>query len=395
MSTPSENTAKVVLSPSNTRVVNQVPVQTRSERFHSTNPDDFAPVTGREPEWRLSPVTELTALITGALDGSAYPIDCDPPHGISVSFQPADQALRGTVAEPEDRLAANAWSQLSDVLTIDVTGTHAGVLWLKRDQLGNTPRAAHTLIRVAEGQSAVVVIESRGEALLAENLEVILEKGSRLQLVSVQEWADDAIHYAAHFGRVEESAELTHIVATLGGRIVVVNPSVELTGRKASGELYGVYFADHHQHLEHRVYVHHVGPDTKSRVTYKGALHGEGARTVWVGDVLIGQEATGTDSYEQNRNLVLSDGTRADSIPNLEIKTGDIEGAGHASATGRFDDEHLFYLQSRGIPEMQARRLVVQGFLGEIVQKVNPPELSEALMDRIQQKLRDTEEESQ
>jgi ABC-type transport system involved in Fe-S cluster assembly, permease component len=129
-----------------------------------------------------------------------------------------------------------------------------------------------------------------------------------------------------------------------------------------------------------------------SRVSYKGALHGKGARTVWIGDVLIGADATGTDSYEENRNLVLSDGTRADSIPNLEIKTGDIAGAGHASATGRFDDEHLFYLQSRGIPEVQARRLVVQGFLGAIVQKITDEQLREQLLDRVKQKLRDTEE---
>ena len=115
---------------------------------------------------------------------------------------------------------------------------------------------------------------------------------------------------------------------------------------------------------------------------------------MWVGDVLIGADATGTDSYEQNRNLVLSDGTRADSIPNLEIKTGDIAGAGHASATGRFDDEHLFYLQSRGIPEIQARRLVVGGFLGEIVQKIRDESVAERLSERIAQKLRDTEEKA-
>ena len=105
-------------------------------------------------------------------------------------------------------------------------------------------------------------------------------------------------------------------------------------------------------------------------MTYKGALQGAGARTVWVGDVLIGNAATGTDSYEQNRNLVLTDGTRADSVPNLEIETGDIAGAGHASATGRFDDEQLFYLMARGIREDEARRLVVRGFLTEIVQKI-------------------------
>jgi len=107
--------------------------------------------------------------------------------------------------------------------------------------------------------------------------------------------------------------------------------------------------------------------------------------------VLIGNTAPGTDSYEQNRNLVLTEGTRADSIPNLEIETGDILGAGHASATGRFDDEQLFYLQSRGIGEIEARRLVVRGFLSEIVQHIGSAPLEERLQGAIENELRGTE----
>ena len=149
----------------------------------------------------------------------------------------------------------------------------------------------------------------------------------------------------------------------------------------------GLYFADAGQHIEHRLFVDHTAPKTKSHVTYKGALQGEGARSVWVGDVLIGNSAVGTDSYEQNRNLVLTDGTRADSVPNLEIETGDIEGAGHASATGRFDDEQLFYLMARGIPEDEARRLVVRGFLTEIVQQIGSAELEQRLMEALETEL--------
>jgi Fe-S cluster assembly protein SufD len=160
---------------------------------------------------------------------------------------------------------------------------------------------------------------------------------------------------------------------------VRINPSARLAGPGSDVEMLGVYFADAGQHLEQQVFVHHDAPNSKSRVTYKGALNGAGARTVWIGDVLIARTAPGTDSYEQNRNLVLSEGTRADSIPNLEIETGDIAGAGHASATGRFDDEHLFYLRSRGITEEEARRLVVLGFLSEIVQKIGEPELEKRL----------------
>ena len=124
---------------------------------------------------------------------------------------------------------------------------------------------------------------------------------------------------------------------------------------------------------------------------YKGALQGKDAHTVWVGDVLIRKEAEGTDSYEANRNLVLTDGARADSVPNLEIETGLIEGAGHASTTGRFDDQHLFYLMSRGIDEKTARRLVVRGFLNEIIQKIGVEELQTRLNETVEAELAATE----
>ena len=120
---------------------------------------------------------------------------------------------------------------------------------------------------------------------------------------------------------------------------------------------------------------------------YRGALQGDGAHTVWVGDVLIRAEATGTDTYEVNRNLVLTDGARADSIPNLEIETGEVAGAGHASATGRFDDEQLFYLMARGIPEIEARKLVVRGFFAELLAKIPIDELQHRLGDAIEARL--------
>jgi Fe-S cluster assembly protein SufD len=122
-------------------------------------------------------------------------------------------------------------------------------------------------------------------------------------------------------------------------------------------------------------------------VTYKGALQGESARSVWIGDVLIRKAAEGTDTYELNRNLVLTPGARADSVPNLEIETGEIEGAGHASATGRFDDEQLFYLKARGIPEDVARRLVVRGFFAELIQQIGVPAVEDRLQTAIEAEL--------
>ena len=200
-------------------------------------------------------------------------------------------------------------------------------------------------------------------------------------------WEDDAVHAAAHQARVDRDAYLRHIVVSLGGGLVRVNPSVELAGAGSEGELFGLSFADAGQHLESQVYLHHKGAHTRGDVLYKGALQGVGARSVWIGDVLIGPDAVATDSYEANRNLVLTEGARADSIPNLEIETGNILGAGHASATGRFDDEQLFYLQARGIPEDEARRLVVRGFLNEIVTRIGVADLEEALSAAIEAEL--------
>jgi Fe-S cluster assembly protein SufD len=134
----------------------------------------------------------------------------------------------------------------------------------------------------------------------------------------------------------------------------------------------------------------HAVPNCTSNVIYKNALQsvkGASAHTVWIGDVLIRAAAENTQTFELNRNLVLTEHARADSVPNLEIETGEIAGAGHASATGRFDDEQLFYLQSRGIPDDVARRLVVRGFFGEILAKITLPALRERLTAAIDAEL--------
>jgi Fe-S cluster assembly protein SufD len=356
------------------------PVQTRSDRFKSRVHDDFVEVTGREVDWKFTPVARIRDLIDGELDGSPYAVLYPEVPGTTVEWVDRTDPRIGTAGTPEDRAAANAWTSFEKALHIGITSEEPVVLTVTRTDLGTAPRGAHVLITAAPNSTGLVVLDSRGTSNLVENVEILVGDGAHLTVVSLQEWADDGIHLSSHFARVERDARLKHIVVSLGGSIVRLNPSTHLAGAGSDVEMLGVYFADAGQHLEQQVYVHHDAPKSKSRVTYKGALNGEGAHTVWIGDVLIGRAAVGTDSYEQNRNLVLSEGTRADSIPNLEIETGDIAGAGHASATGRFDDEHLFYLQSRGITEDEARRLVVLGFLSEIVQKIGEPELEKRLL---------------
>ncbi|WP_030143387.1 Fe-S cluster assembly protein SufD [Mycetocola saprophilus] len=364
-----------------------VPVQTRSERFASTDVAAFPAVTGREPAWKYTPVAQLADLIDGELDGSEYSFEAPAVDGVAVAWVGRDDKRIGTAGTPENKAAANAWTAFEKALVISVTGEEEKTFRLHRTALGNTARAAHTVIEAAPHSRALVILENAGQAALTENIEIIVGDGAQLTVVSVQEWAEDARHLAEHFAEIGRDAKLKHVAVTLGGKIVRVNPSTHLGSQGADIESLGVYFADAHQHLEQHVYVDHDAENTRSRVSYKGALQGEGAHTVWIGDVLIRQTGTATDSYEENRNLVLSEGTRADSVPNLEIETGDIAGAGHASATGRFDDEQLFYLMARGIAEADARRLVVHGFLVEIIQRIGDAELGERIEAAIEREL--------
>jgi Fe-S cluster assembly protein SufD len=231
------------------------------------------------------------------------------------------------------------------------------------------------------------VIDHRGDAVLSENIEFVIEDEAKLTVVSIQDWNKDSIHNGAQYAKLAKNSTFKHVMVTLGGAVVRMSPSAYFAAPGGDAALYGLYFADAGQYLEHRIFVDHSTPNCKSRVTYKGALQGAKAHTVWVGDVLIRAAAEGTDTYELNRNLLLTDGARADSVPNLEIETGQIQGAGHASASGRFDDEQLFYLQARGITELEARRLVVRGFLMDVVQQIGVAEVEERLEASIEAEL--------
>ncbi len=364
-----------------------VPVQTRSARFTSTDVADFGAVTGREANWKFTPIVKIDALLNGELDGSRTPVSVTEAEGVSSEWIAREDERIGRAGAPEERGAAAAWSAFGEAHLVTVSSEEGVTAIVERAALGSSPRAAHTVIEAKPHARGLVILENTGEAQLSENVEIVVGDGAELTVVSVQQWADDAVHLASHYATVGRDATLKHIVVSLGGELVRLNPSIHLDHEGANGEALGAYFADAGQHLEHQVYLDHDAPHTRSRVTYKGALQGEGAHTVWIGDVLIRNSATGTDSYEQNRNLVLSEGTRADSIPNLEIETGDIEGAGHASATGRFDDEHIFYLQSRGISEEEARKLVVHGFLLEVIQQIGDAETEARLRDAVEAEL--------
>ncbi|HET7475448.1 MAG TPA: Fe-S cluster assembly protein SufD [Dermatophilaceae bacterium] len=366
-----------------------VPEQSRAERRTSYAVADFPLPGGREEEWRFTPVDRLGRVLADE-PGDPGAVSIDLPFDYAQAPLAQGQAPRGRALVPADRAAvlASAHTDEAAHLLVPVESAPEQPLRVVTTGKGAQLRSVGHLVVEAEAHSrATVVLDHVGSAAHTGNVEVLVGDGADLTVVSLQRWDDDAVHLGQHDALVGRDAAYRHIVVTLGGAIVRINTNVRFAGPGGDATLLGVYFADAGQHLEHRSYVDHNAPSCRSRVTYKGALQGEGAHTVWVGDVLIRAEALGTDTYELNRNLVLTDGARADSVPNLEIETGEILGAGHASSTGRFDDEQLFYLQARGIPADQARRMVVRGFFADIVHRIGIPEVQEHLMAAIDAEL--------
>ena len=361
----------------------------RADRLTSFDPEAFGVPTGREENWRFSPVRELKAILS--LDGGSGHLAWETstlPVGVTLTEIPADAARERSVRAPGDRASAVAVHLSGGAMALTVaSGTVVDEpIAITITGAGEDVRG-HILVEMGEGSRATVVIERRGTATYSEFVSVDVAARASLNMVLLQLWEADAVHVGEVVARLGKEASLRGTVVTLGGRVVRLNSSASFAGEGARVDLFGLYFADAGQHQEHQLFVDHAAPRCVSRVTYKGALAGKTARTVWVGDVLIRAAAEGTDTYELNRNLVLTDGARADSVPNLEIETGEIEGAGHASATGRFDEEQMFYLRSRGISEDQARRLVVRGFFADLIREIGVPAVEENLLKAIESEL--------
>jgi Fe-S cluster assembly protein SufD len=366
----------------------------------STDPADFPVPGGREEEWRFTPLRRLRGLHSDAvLTGVSQPespvtVAVEAAPELSVSVDPAASAGKPTDGFiPTDRVSARAFAAAgaATVITVpkDTTASQPTFVRVTGTD-ASAATAGHLVIDVQPYGRATVVIDQRGSATYADNLEIHVGDGGDLVVVALADWAGDTVQVSHHQATLGRDAHLTHFAVTLGGSLVRLSPSIHYAGPGGDAELYGICFADAGQHLEHRLFVDHDTPKCRSRVGYKGALRGEGAHTVWIGDVLIRPEAVGTDTYEYNRNLVLTDGAHADSVPNLEILTGEVTGAGHASASGRLDDEHTFYLMSRGIPLEEARQLVIRGFFAELVAKIGITDLEDRIMSEIEAELSTT-----
>jgi len=369
-----------------------VPGDSRGERLRSFDLADFAVPIGREEEWRFTPLDRLRHLHEdeGAGTGTVT-VEVDAAPEVTVETVDRGDTRLGRGGEPSDRVAARAWTafEKATVLTVpaEAVAGRPTTVSVRGTGVDSGTAFGHLLVDVQPFARAVVVLDHTGSATYADNVELVVGDSAELTVVVVNDWADDTVHLSQQSLRLGRDAKLRSIAVGFGGDVARVSSEARFTAPGSEVEMLGLYFADAHQHLEHRLFVDHAVPHCKSNVVYKGALQGDEAHTVWIGDVLIRAEAEGTETFELNRNLVLTDGARADSVPNLEIETGEIVGAGHASATGRFDDEQLFYLQSRGIPEDEARRLVVRGFFADVINKIGIPEVRDRLLAQVEQEL--------
>ena len=366
------------------------PVESHLHPVPSYDLADHPVPTGREEVWRFTPLKRLRGILDGEASDAGLEWETSLPEGVTLSTITPEQARDLGELPPGDRPSALAVANSGGAALLDVPAdlvadepVHIRLTGSSADDLV----WGHLVVRVGAHAQVTVVLEHTGSARYCATTSVLVGDGAQLNILSLQDWADDAVHLGRDAIRVGRDASVRHTAVSFGGDLVRMHANVEYAAPGGEAELLGLYFADAGQHIEHRLFADHTAPRTKSNVLYKGALQGQGAHTVWIGNVLIRKVAEGIETYEENRNLVLTDGCQADSVPNLEIETGEIAGAGHASATARFDDEQLFYLRSRGVSDAEARRLVLHGFFNDLIRKVGVPSIEGRLTETVEAEL--------
>lgn len=377
--------------------------QTKGDRFASFNVEDFSVPRGKDEDWRFTPMRQLRGLHDGtAAAGSRANVNVDlPSSGASYSeLDPSDERA-GRAGAPVDRAAAQAWTEntVADYVHVEKNAVLDGPIAITITGAGEDAVSYGTLVVELDSHAeAVVIVKYEGSGAHSDNLEFVIGDGAKLTTVVLEDWNRDGVHLSNSHLQVGRDATVRHYYAAFGGEVVRSVPHVRYTGPGGDAELLGMYFADAGQYFEQRLLVDHSVKNCRSNVLYKGALQGEpskgsasrDARTAWIGDVLIRPDATGTDTYEKNNNLLLTEGARADSVPNLEIQTGEIIGAGHAATVGRFDDEQMFYMQSRGITATAAKMLIVRGFFTDVIRRIPLESVREQLENKVENELQNT-----
>lgn len=365
----------------------EAPPSDLAPRIRSNRADSFPAITGREEEWRFTPVKQIADF----LQDSPRPdlrvsTSSGTGNGVTCVEVPIAEVADGweAIDLPSAIARQNVRSAIVVTIAPEVDASEPVVLHLAGDTDG---AYGHIVIDAQRHSRATVVLEHDPQIDVSGAIVTHIGEGADLTVLSAWNGEGSGRQLWQMPAFVERDAQFRGLVVSLAGSFLRLCPSVEYRGPGGSAEIWGAFLADGSEYQEHRIFVDHATPHCTSKVIYKGALSGADSHTVWIGDVLVRREAVGIETYELNRNLLLNDGPRADSVPNLELETGDVLGAGHASATGRFDDEQLFYLQSRGIPENLARQLVVRGFFADVIASISDASVREAMMAGIDKRI--------
>jgi Fe-S cluster assembly protein SufD len=302
--------------------------------------------------------------------------------------------LIGKIVKPEDgkfAAMASALAQNGVLLyvpkNVQVEYPLHSVLWGPGTDLAHF---SHLIVYVEDGASVTYVHEAAspdesGHALHAGVVEIHVGKDANLRFVELQSWGRHVWNFSHERARVERGGNLDWIFGAVGSRLTKNFSDLDLAGEGSVGRMSGFYFTDGTQHLDHDTQQNHLAPHTTSDLLFKGALKGK-SRSVWQGMIYVAPGAQKTDGYQANRNLVLDDQARADSIPGLEILADDVR-CTHGATVGKLEQEPLFYLKTRGIPQREAEQLVVEGFFDPIMQRIPFEGVRERFQQAIQDKL--------
>jgi len=288
------------------------------------------------------------------------------------------EKIAGKLVNPaEDKFAALACA-MSDTgvllyvpKNVKVDAPLHSLLWTSGREIASF---SHILVYLEPGAEVTYVHESAsangegGQSIHSGLMEIYVGEGANLRFVELQSWGDNLWNFTHERVQVERNGNLEWIFGALGSHLTKNFSDLTLKGEGSTGKMSGFYFTDGDQHLDHDTQQNHLAPHTTSDLLFKGALVGE-SHSVWQGMIYVAGNASKTDGYQANRNLILDRRARADSLPGLEILTDDVR-CTHGATVGKIDPDEIFYLQSRGMPRADAERLIVEGFFDPIMQRI-------------------------
>jgi Fe-S cluster assembly protein SufD len=299
--------------------------------------------------------------------------------------------LLDLVSPDTDKLAAAHRAFVDAGVSVSVPrgkSTNSPVLIEVQTTVEKTISFPHVTIEIGEDAEAEVIVAYRSrdgaQAISVPQVEIDVAQSGRLRFLALQEMALDSTNVVQLRARLGRDATLRLGEVGLGSDLARLDMAIGLDGQGSSADIVGVFFGHREQVLDYRMVLNHRGPKSTSNVLLKGAVE-DASQSVFSGLVRIEKPAIGTSAFETNRNLVLSPDAKANSIPNLEILCDDVI-CGHGSSVGPLEEEHLYYLGSRGISPQRAERLLVRGFFQEVLDRLPVSGMEGALAEILERR---------